>query len=413
MKKGFERGSRLSERLSVFSNYIKAYKSNGYYPYFKEIAATSGTEVEVGGNRLIMVNSNDYLGLTHDRYVIDKTLEAIKSYGTGMGGSRFLCGNLKLHSELERRLAEFVGKHHALVLPTGFSTNLGVISSMLNPGDIILFDRVNHASIYDACRMTKARLVPFKHNDAVDAEQKLNKIVTSDEEGIILLITEGVFSMSGTIADLPSFVALKEKFPHLYIYLDDAHGLGTMGDGGRGVAQFYNKQDDVDFIMGTFSKSFASIGGFVACDDEGIAEYLRHKSRTMIFSAALPPGNVATVLACLDVIEEQPERVERLWSNIERVMDGYRSIGLQVAKARSPIIPVNIGDEELALKVSYDLFENDIFALPVVFPAVARKNAIIRTSFMSSHTDEQLDSFVDTLAKILKRYNLPAISENE
>lgn len=396
--------SRLSERCQKYSRFIKSYKDKGSYPYFRIIESTSGTEVEVAGRRLLMASSNDYLGLTQDPYVIDKTVEIIKKYGTGTGGSRLLCGNLIVHNELEKRLALFVGKERALVFPTGFTTNLGAVASMLTSEDTILFDRENHASIYDACMMTKARMIPFRHNDVDDAALKLEKANVSEESGIIFLITEGVFSMSGTIVSLPRFTELKTKYHNLYIYLDDAHGLGTLGDQGRGVAQHYGLTAEVDFIMGTFSKTFGAIGGFIACDDIDIAEYLKHKARTMIFSAALPPGNIATVLACLDVLENQPQNLARLRRNIERVKKGYREIGIPVDDTLSPIIPVPIGDEDLAIHVSFELFEDGVFALPVVYPAVGRNRAIIRTTFMSTHSDAQIEIFLEKLERVLRKH---------
>lgn len=398
--------SRLTERCRTFADYVKGYKESGLYPYFRSIARTSGTEVEVDSRKLIMISSNDYLGLTHEPRVITRTTEIIKEFGTGTGGSRFLCGNMDLHRELEDRLADFVGKKRALVHSTGFSTNLGAIASLLRRNDVILFDKENHASIFDACKITGARIVPFSHNDAGDAEKKFLKIKEKPENGITLLVTEGVFSMSGTVVDLPSFVALKEKYPHFYIYLDDAHGLGTMGKQGRGVAQLYDLQDKVDLIMGTFSKSFGSIGGFIACNDSHLAEYLQHKSRTMIFSAALPAGNVATVLACLEIIQNEPKRLKKLWKNLERIKHGYRKLGVAFGQSNSPIIPIMIGDEHKAVEVSHDLYRNNIFALPVIFPAVSRGGAIIRTSFMSTHSVEQLDYFLDILGKILKSHDL-------
>jgi 8-amino-7-oxononanoate synthase len=398
--------TRLSERYSEHYSFVKKLKDNDLFPYFKTITGTSGSEVQVDGKKLIMISSNDYLGLTHDCQVVEKAVDMIKKYGTGTGGSRFLCGNLALHEQLEEQLAEFVGKKHAIVMPTGFTTNLGAISSLLTSKDIILFDRENHASIFDACKSTQARIISFAHNDPDHAIKKFQKADYPDENGIVMLITEGVFSMSGSVVALPSFVELKKQIPHLYIYLDDAHGIGTMGPGGVGVAAHYNEQDNVDFIMGTFSKSFGSIGGFVACNDPCIAQQLHDKSRTMIFSAALPAGNIATVLASLDIIKNEPHRLARLWQNINFVRKGYQEMGLKINEVASPIIPITIGDQDRALLVSRDLFENNIFALPIVFPAVPKGKAIIRTSFMSTHSKEQLEYFLQTLGKVLKKHNI-------
>jgi 8-amino-7-oxononanoate synthase len=397
---------RLSERYSEHYYFIRKYKGNGLYPYFRIITESSGTEVRVDGKNLLMISSNDYLGLTHHEQVIARTSEMIKKFGTGTGGSRLLCGNLELHGQLEEQLARFVGKQHAAVFPTGFTTNLGAISSMLTGHDVILFDRENHASIFDACRLTQARIIPFTRNTIDQAVKKLKKISSQAEQGIVMLITEGVFSMSGSVVDLPSFIELKKCIPHLYIYLDDAHGLGTMGPAGQGVAAHFAAQDDVDFIMGTFSKSFGSIGGFVACNDPYIAEHLHHKSRTMIFSAALPAGNVATVLASLEILKNEPQHLTRLWNNIAFVRQGYQDIGLDINPVASPIIPIHIGNEDQAVRISHDLFDHNIFALPVIYPAVSRGKAIIRTSFMSTHTEDQLAYFLLTLRNVLTKHNI-------
>jgi 8-amino-7-oxononanoate synthase len=397
---------RLSERYSEHYYFVKKYKENGLYPYFRTITKSSGSEVQIAGKNLIMISSNDYLGLTHDERVIAKTTDIIKEFGTGAGGSRLLCGNLVLHEQLEEQLAKFVGKKLAMVFPTGFTTNLGAISSLLTSQDIILFDRENHASIFDACRLSQARIIPFTRNKIDRAVKKLKKIPYQDEQGIVMLITEGVFSMSGSVLDLPSIIELKKHIPHLYIYLDDAHGIGTMGPAGHGVASLFNAQDDVDFIMGTFSKSFGSIGGFIACNDPSIAQHLHHTSRTMIFSAALPAGNIATVLASLDILKNEPLHLARLWSNIAFVRKGYQNIGLDINPVASPIIPIHIGNEDQAVRISHDLFDHNIFALPVMYPAVSRGKAIIRTSFMSTHSEEQLAYFLLTLQNVLKKYNI-------
>lgn len=399
--------TRLSERYAEHYHFVKKYKENGLYPYFRTLTRSSGPEVQVGGKDLIMVSSNDYLGLAHDEGVIAKTSEMIKNFGTGTGGSRLLCGNLKLHELLEEQLAQFVGKKHAMVFPTGFTTNLGAISSLLTSKDVILFDRENHASIFDACKLTRSRIIPFVRNNMEPTMKKLQRTPYLEEHGIVMLITEGVFSMSGNVVDLPALVELKKHVPHLYIYLDDAHGIGTMGKGGHGVAALFDRQDDVDFIMGTFSKSFGSIGGFFTCNDDYIAQHLHHTSRTMIFSAALPAGNVATVLASLEILKNEPQRLSRLWRNIGIVRKGYQEIGLAVNTTASPILPINIGSEDQAFLISRDLFDKGIFALPVMYPAVARGKAIIRTSFMSTHSQDQLGYFLLTLGKTLKKYNIP------
>jgi 8-amino-7-oxononanoate synthase len=398
--------SRLSARFSELAGLVSSYKEIGNYPYFRVIEKSYGTEVEVRGRRLLMTSSNDYLGFTHDPEIIEKSIAITRKFGTGTGGSRLLCGNFVLHHELQERLARFVGKKTALVFPTGFTTNLGAVVSLLKREDTILFDRENHASIYDACLASRAKILPFRHNDPEDAAAKLSRARISPETGIILLITEGVFSMSGTIVDLPRFIELKKQHPHFHIYLDDAHGLGTIGEGGRGVAGNFNAQQDVDFIMGTFSKTFASIGGFFATDDQHIADHMLHSSRTMLFSASLPPGNIATVLACLDILENDTGRTEQLWKNIDRIKQGFQAIGIGTDNTRSPILPIHIGEEDTAMRVSHDLFEQNIFALPVLYPAVPRKKAIIRSTFMSTHTDAQIDFYLEVLEKFLRRHDL-------
>ena len=309
------------------------------YPYFRPIDRSWGTEVEVSGRRLIMIGSNDYLGFTHDPRIIEATAKAALRWGSGPGGSRFLCGNLTLHEALEERLAAFVGKKKAVVHATGFTTNLGAIACLLTPQDIIICDRENHASIFEGCQASRARLIPFAHNDAAGAERKLAAASQKNGNGCKLLITEGVFSMSGDMAPLDELVKLKETYSDLLIYLDDAHGLGVMGNGGRGTADHFGLSSHVDFIMGTFSKALASIGGFIAADDEVVLEYLRHHSKPLIFSAALPASNAATVLACLDILDEDPGRVTRLWDITRKVHQGYQEIGVITRTFQDPHHP--------------------------------------------------------------------------
>jgi glycine C-acetyltransferase len=311
-----------------------------------------------------------------------------------------------LHEELEERLAAFVGKKKAVVHVTGFSTNLGAIACMLTAQDMIFCDRENHASIFEGCQASRARLIPFTHNDPVAAAQKLAAAREKNPDSLLLLITEGVFSMSGDLAPLPQLVQLKEQFPGLLFYLDDAHGLGVMGPQGRGTISHFGVTSQVDFIMGTFSKALASIGGFIAADDIEILEYLRHHSRPLIFSAALPAGNAATVLACLDLLDQEPERVERLWEITRRVHAGYQEIGLITRDLQTPIIPIYIGAEEKAAIFAKDLFEHGVFGLPALFPAVPRGQAVIRTAFMSTHEDRQIDFVLEVLARLARKHRI-------
>jgi len=396
----------LKTRCQPFARYVQSAKDAGYYPYFRPLSQSWGTEVDVDGRRLIMIGSNDYLGLSHDPQVMEASAKAMRRWGTGAGGSRFLCGNLVLHEVLEERLAAFVNKKKAVVHVTGFSTNLGAIACLLTPQDVILCDRENHASIFEGCQASRARLIPFAHNDVEAAAQKLASIREKNRQTLVLLITEGVFSMSGDMSPLPDLVRLKEEYPDLMIYLDDAHGLGVMGPNGRGTVAHFGLSSQVDFIMGTFSKALASVGGFIAADDEDILEYLRHNSRPLIFSAALPASNAATVLACLDVLEKEPERVNRLWEIVRRVHAGYREIGLITKDSKTPIIPIYIGDDQKAFDFARDLFEAGVFALPAIFPAVPRGQAVIRTAYMSTHEDRQIEFVLEALDRLAKKHRI-------
>jgi glycine C-acetyltransferase len=353
-----------------------------------------------------MIGSNDYLGFTHDPRIIEATAKAALRWGSGPGGSRFLCGNLTLHEALEERLAAFVGKKKAVVHATGFTTNLGAIACLLTPQDIIVCDRENHASIFEGCQASRARLIPFAHNDAAGAERKLAAASQKNGNGCKLLITEGVFSMSGDMAPLDELVKLKETYSDLLIYLDDAHGLGVMGNGGRGTADHFGLSSHVDFIMGTFSKALASIGGFIAADDEVVLEYLRHHSKPLIFSAALPASNAATVLACLDLLDEDPGRVTRLWDITRKVHQGYQEIGVITRHSKTPIIPIYIGAEDKAFAFAKDMFDHGVFALPAIYPAVPRGQAVIRTAYMSTHKKSQIEYVLEVLAKLAKKHRI-------
>ena len=403
----------LKNRCQAFAHMVQDAKEQGIYPYFRPIDRSWGTEVEVSGRRLIMIGSNDYLGFTHDPRIIEATAKAALRWGSGPGGSRFLCGNLTLHEKLEGRLAAFVGKKKAVVHATGFTTNLGAIACMLTPQDVIFCDRENHASIFEGCQASRARLVPFAHNDAAAAERKLTAARQKNANGCMLLITEGVFSMSGDMSPLDELVKLKETYNDLLIYLDDAHGLGVMGEGGRGTAHHFGLTPQVDFIMGTFSKALASIGGFIAADDEDILEYLRHHSKPLIFSAALPASNAATVLACLDVLEEDPGRVTRLWDITRQVHQGYRDIGVITKHSKTPIIPIHIGAEDKAFVFAKDMFDHGVFALPAIYPAVPRGQAVIRTAYMSTHKKSQIDYVLEVIEKLAKKHRIRACDFGE
>jgi len=337
----------------------------------------------------------------------------LRRWGSGTGGSRFLCGNLTLHEALEERLAAFVGKKKAVVHATGFTTNLGAIACLLTPQDVIVCDRENHASIFEGCQASRSRLIPFAHNDAAAAARKLALAREKNLNGCLLLITEGVFSMSGDMAPLDELVKLKKLYPDLLLYLDDAHGLGVMGRQGRGTADHFGLTAQVDFIMGTFSKALASIGGFIAADDEVVLEYLRHHSKPLIFSAALPASNAASVMACLDILDEEPERVARLWEITRRVHAGYREIGLITKHSKTPIIPIYIGAEEKAAFFAREMFDHGVFALPAIYPAVPRGQAVIRTAFMSTHKERQIQYVLEVLTKLAKKHRIRACDLDE
>jgi len=382
---------------------IQVGRDRGYYPYFRPISRCHGPEVETDNRRMVMLASNDYLGLSQDPRVVEAAVSAMRRWATGPGGSRFLCGNTTLHEALEERLADLLGKKKALVYTTGFGANLGTLSCLLSPGSYILCDKENHASIFEGARASQARVVPFEHNDIESAEERLSAILKRRPDATVLLVTEGVFSMSGDLAILPQLVRLKEKHPKLYVYLDDAHGLGVMHKQGRGTPAHFGVTSEVDFIMGTFSKAMASIGGFVASDHVELLEYLKHQSRTLIFSAALPAGNVAAALTCLDILEKEPERIERLHRNARRARDGYRQIGLQVPEGETPIVPILIGPEFQAAYFAQEMFNNGIFAVPAMYPAVPRGGALIRTAFMATHEDRHIDFVLETLDGLYRR----------
>lgn len=396
----------LRQRCEHFNSLHSSISALGINPYFRPIAKTWGTEIEVNGKRLVMIGSNDYLGLSHDPRVMDASAKAVYEWGTGPGGSRFLSGNMVLHHQLEERLAAFVGKRGAVVHVTGFSTNMGALGVLVTPADTVICDRENHASIFEGIKNTRARLVTFAHNDAAHAMKRVEDAKAARPDGDVFLITEGVFSMSGEMAVLDELAAVKEAHPDVIFYLDDAHGLGVFGRGGRGAADHFGITDKVDFIMGTFSKSMASIGGFIATDDEAMLRYLRYQSRTQIFSAALPAANTVAVLTCLEILEREPERVDRLHEVTMRMRQAYRDIGLRIGNSASPIIPIIIGSDEKAFQFSRALFEAGVFALPAVYPAVPRGQALIRTAYMSTHQDRQLDFVLSVLDRLAREFGV-------
>jgi 8-amino-7-oxononanoate synthase len=375
----------------------KELKEAGGYPYFIPLDETEGTEVTINGQRLIMIGSNNYLGLTTDPRVRAAAIEAIHRFGTSCTGSRFLNGNLQMHIELEQRLANFVGKEAALVFSTGMQVNLGTISAIAGRGDIVITDRDDHASIVDGCRLSFGQMKRYRHNDMADLERVLKQC---DPKAGMLLVVDGLFSMEGDIAPLPEMVPLCRKYG-ARLMCDDAHALGVLGQG-RGTAAHFGMTADVDLIMSTFSKSFASLGGFIA-GDEVVIHYIQHHARSLIFSASIPPASAAAALAALDILEKEPERVERLHHNAEKMRAGFRALGLDTGNSVTPVIPIIIGDDQKTFAVWKALFEAGVFTNPVISPAVAPGHSLLRTSYMATHTDEQLDRVLEIFAEVLKQ----------
>lgn len=387
----------LQEKLAKYDLPQKA-KAAGIYPYFRMIESDQDTEVTINGKKVLMFGSNAYLGLTNHPKVKEAAIEAIKKYGTGCAGSRFLNGTLDLHIALEKRLAEFVGKQDAIIYSTGFQVNLGVVSCLTGREDYILWDELDHASIIEGHRLSFSTKLKYKHNDMESLEKQLQKC---EADKVKLIVIDGVFSMEGDIANLPEIVKLAKKYD-ANVMVDEAHGIGVLGDQGRGTCSHFGVTGDVDLIMGTFSKSFASIGGFIASDDE-IINYLRHNSRSYIFSASNTPAATAAANAALDIMINEPERRERLWELTNYALKGFREMGCEIGHTSTPIIPLFIRDNDKTFKITCELFEAGIFVNPVVTPAVAPQDTLIRFSLMATHTREQLDFALEAIEKCLKR----------
>ena len=379
--------------------YIRELVDKGIYPYFHELESKQDIEVMMEGKRRIMLGSNNYLGLTVNQEVIDAGVEAIKKYGTGCSGSRFLNGTLDLHNKLERELADFLGTEDCVTFSTGFQSNLGIISAICGRQDYIFNDRENHASIYDGCRLSYAKVTRYRHNDMADLEKRLAE--TPIDAGK-LIVTDGVFSMSGDICRLPDIAELAHKYK-ARIMVDDAHGLGVIGKGGRGTASYFGLEKEVDITMGTFSKSLASLGGYMVASAK-VCEYVRHNSRPFIFSASLTPASCATARAALKVIREHPEIVERLGDLAEYYRDGLAARGVPTVKAenkRIPKIPIYTYDAERTLLISKKLFEEGVYVNPVLPPATAPTECLLRTSLMATHTESVLDEAMDIIARVV------------
>ena len=385
---------QLQERYKSYREPQK-YMAAGVYPYFREITSKQGTEVEMGGHEVLMFGSNAYTGLTGDQRVIDAAKAALDKYGSGCAGSRFLNGTLDLHVQLEKELAEFVHKDQTLCFSTGFSVNAGVLAVVVGRGDYIICDDRDHASIVDGRRLSFARQLHYKHNDMEDLENILKGL---PHEAVKLIVVDGVFSMEGDLANLPEIVKLKHKY-NCSIMVDEAHGLGVFGKQGRGVCDYFGLTDEVDLIMGTFSKSLASIGGFIASDNDTI-NYLRHTCRTYIFSASNTPAATAAAMEALHILKQEPERIEHLWDVTRYALSRFREEGFEIGETESPIIPPYVHDVEKTFTVTKLAFDNGVFINPVIPPACAPQDTLVRFALMATHTKEEVEKGVQILKKI-------------
>jgi 8-amino-7-oxononanoate synthase len=386
----------LKERLSSYDAPQKAMQA-GIYPYFREIESDQDTEVLINGKKVLMFGSNSYLGLTNHPKVKEAAIAAIEKYGTGCAGSRFLNGTLDIHTELESKLAQLVNKDAALCYSTGFQVNLGVVSILAGRHDYLLLDELDHASIIEGSRLSFSKVLKFAHNDMDALESKL-KLCHKDR--IKLIVVDGIFSMEGDIIKLPELVVLAEKYK-ASVMVDDAHSLGVLGKNGSGTASHFGLTDKVDLIMGTFSKSFASLGGFIASDKE-VINFIKHNSRSLIFSASMTPSSAAAVLASIEIMESEPERIKHLWDITAYALKGFKSAGFDTGKSETPIIPLFIRDDIKALQLTQTLLADGVFVNPVVSPAVPKEGCLIRYSLMATHTKEQVEMSIEKITKAAK-----------
>ena len=371
-------------------------RERGIYPYFHELESRQDVEVVMEGKRRIMLGSNNYLGLTVHPRVVEAGVQALREYGSGCSGSRFLNGTLTLHTSLERELADFLGKEAVMTFSTGFQSNLGIISAICGKNDYVICDRENHASIYDGCKLSYATMLRYRHNDMEHLEKCLKKV--PDTAGI-LIVTDGVFSMGGDIANLPEIVRLAKAYG-ARVMVDDAHGLGVLGNGGRGTADYFGLADDVDIIMGTFSKSLASIGGFMAAS-ERIVDYVRHASRPYIFCASIPPASAATAREALRILREQPELPARLHALSMYMRSGLKSRGIAIRDSETPIIPIYTYDVFTTLETAKELYDEGVYVNPVLPPATPATECLLRTSYMATHTEALLDEALDVIERVV------------
>ena len=385
------------EKCEKVNEQYREVLESGYYFFFRKLESPQDAEVMVNGKKVIMIGSNNYLGLTNHPRVKQAAIRAIEKFGSGCAGSRFLNGNLEIHEELEVKLARFFRKEAALVFATGYQTNLGTISTLLGRNDVAIIDKYDHASIIDGCRLSFGQVKKYRHNDMKDLERTLEG---SKNKGK-LIIVDGVFSMEGDIADLPKIVQLAKAYG-ARVMVDDAHAVGVLGEGGRGTAEHFGLENEVDLVMGTYSKSLAAIGGFVV-GSKDVINYIKHTGRSMIFSASLPPALVASVSEALDIIEEQPQLRTQLWKNTHKMLKGYAELGYDTGTSETPIVPIIIKDSWKTYEMCKRLFEQGVFVNPVISPAVPPGRELLRTSYMATHTEEQLNRVLDAFQKVGKQ----------
>ncbi len=387
---------KLRDKIAQFQD-ANIIREMGLYPYFRPIESGQDTEVVIDNKRVLMFGSNSYLGLTNHPKIKEASKKAIDKYGTGCAGSRFLNGTLDIHIELENRLAKYVGKEAAVLFSTGFQVNLGVLSSITGRNDYLILDEYDHASLIDGSRLSFSKVIKYAHNDMEDLQRKLSIL---PEEAVKLIAVDGIFSMEGDFVKLPEIVRIADHFG-ANIMVDDAHSLGVIGHNGAGTASHFGLTDDVDLIMGTFSKSLASLGGFIASDAETI-DYLKHRARALMFSASMTPGSVASVIAALDIIESEPERITKLWDNTHYAMKLLLEEGFDLGPTESPILPIYVRDNHKTFLVTKQLQDDGIFVNPVVSPAVPSDSSLLRFSLMATHSFDQIDEAVEKLAKAFK-----------
>ena len=390
----------LQEKLSVYDAPQKA-KAAGIYPYFRAISSEQNTEVLMNGKKVLMFGSNSYMGLTNHPKVIEAAVEATRKYGTGLAGSPFLNGTLDIHKELEAKIANYVGKEDAMIYSTGFGVNLGVVSTLTGREDYIINVEQEQATIIQGRRLSFSNYLKYRHNDMTSLETQLKKC---DPDKVKLIVTDGVFSMEGDVANLPEIVRLAKQY-NATVMVDEAHGIGVFGEGGRGTCNHFGVTDDVDLIMGTFSKSFASLGGFIATD-KVITNFLRHHSRSYIFTASITPASTAAASAALDIMLAEPERQEHLWKLTNYALENFREMGCEIGHTSTPIIPLFIRDDYKTFRVTRDLLDEGVFVNPVVSPAVAPHDTLIRYSLMATHTKEQVTRSLEAIEKVFRKYDL-------